>query len=235
MAVPLFDLIVFDLDGTLVDSLQDLADSANELVVACGGRPLAADQVARMVGEGVGVLVERIVSATGIPIAHADAVTRYLEIYNDRLLRCTRPYPGIPEFVRMASRQVPLAVLTNKPTAAAVKVLEGLDLARYFREIAGGDGRDPRKPAPEGLCRIMAGVGAQPPRTLLVGDSAVDMRTARNAGARFCYARYGFGSLQFPPGEPSASDFIVDAPRELPSVLDGTRPAGADHPSSSDA
>jgi phosphoglycolate phosphatase len=226
MASRLFDLIVFDLDGTLLDSLQDLSDSANELVVACGGRPLAADQVARMVGEGVGVLVERIVSATLIPIAHADAVTRYLEIYDGRLLHHTRPYPGIPEFVREASERVPLAVLTNKPAAAAVKALEGLGLARYFREIAGGDGRDPRKPAPEGLRRIIAGAGALPQRTLMVGDSAVDMRTARNAGTRFCYARYGFGSLQFPAGEPSARDFIVDSPRELPAVLDGTRPAG---------
>src|SRR5512137_972830 len=105
----LFDFVVFDLDGTLVDSLQDLCDSANALVAEHGGSPLNSDDVARMVGEGAGVLVDRVIAASGIAVEPALALARYLEIYDGRLLNRTRPYPGIPELVREASQQVPLA------------------------------------------------------------------------------------------------------------------------------
>src|SRR5512136_1471274 len=106
---PLFDLVIFDLDGTLVDSLQDLCDSANQLVAEHGGAPLEPEQVARMVGEGAAILVERVVAASGIVVDLATALARYLEIYDGRLLRNTRPYPGIPEFVQDAAKLVPLA------------------------------------------------------------------------------------------------------------------------------
>jgi phosphoglycolate phosphatase len=222
----LFDCIVFDLDGTLVDSLQDLCDSANELVAEHGGTPLAPDQVARMVGEGASVLVERVIAASGIAVDPARALARYLEIYDTRLLNSTKPYPGIPEFVREASQVVPLAVVTNKPRSAAVPVLEGLGLAACFREIAGGDGAYPKKPNPAGLLALVAGAGATPDRTLYVGDSGVDLRTARNAGTPFCYARYGFGRIRFPEHEIGPDDWVVDSAYELPAVFRGTRPCG---------
>jgi len=221
-----FDFIVLDLDGTLVDSLRDLCDSANALVAEYGGRPLDADEIARMVGEGASVLVDRVVSASGIAVEPAIALARYLKIYDGRLLRHTRPYPGIPEFVREASRDVPLAVLTNKPAAAATPVLEGLGLAQYFREIAGGDGLLPRKPDPARLFRMIGAAGGSPDRTLLVGDSAIDLRTARNAGTRFCYARYGFGRIRFPEHEIGPCDWVVDSAQELLAVFRGTRPPG---------
>jgi len=221
-----FDFVVFDLDGTLVDSLQDLCDSANVLVAEHGGAPLRPDQVARMVGEGARVLVDRVVAASGIAVDPEIALARYLQIYDGRLLDRTKPYPGIPEFVVDASQRVPMAVLTNKPGAAAVPVLEGLGLARYFREIVGGDGPYPKKPDPEGLLRLIAGAGASPERTLYIGDSAVDLQTSRNAATRFCYARYGFGRIQFPEHEIGPNDWVVDSAFELPAVLRGTRPCG---------
>jgi phosphoglycolate phosphatase len=221
-----FDFVVFDLDGTLVDSLQDLCNSANVLVAEYGGSPLEPDQVARMVGEGASALVERVIAASGIAVEHAHALARYLQIYDRRLLDTTRPYPGIPEFVREASERVPLAVLTNKPRAAAAPVLEGLGLAGYFREILGGDGPCPRKPDPRGLLQMIAAAEASPARTLLVGDSAIDLRTSRNAGTPFCYARYGFGRLQFPEREIGSNDWVVDSAFELPAVFRGTRHAG---------
>jgi phosphoglycolate phosphatase len=221
-----FDFVVFDLDGTLVDSLQDLCDSANVLVAEHGGSPVEPDQVARMVGEGAGVLVERVIRASGIIVDPARALARYLEIYDGRLLNCTTPYPGIPEFVRQASAEVPLAVLTNKPRSAAVAVLEGLGLAPCFREIAGGDGSYPKKPHAAGLLAMIGRAGASPDRTLYVGDSGVDLRTARNAGTPFCYARYGFGRVQFPEHEIGPHDWVVDSAHELPSVFHGTRPFG---------
>jgi phosphoglycolate phosphatase len=216
----LVDLVVFDLDGTLVDSLRDLCESANELASGYGGRPLELEQVARMVGEGVGVLVERILAATGIAIDPAEALARYVGIYDRRLLCHTRPYPGITELVAGLFQSIPLAVLTNKPTAAAVKALEGLGLARYFRDIVGGDGPLARKPDPGGLEQIVRAAGASSSRTLLVGDSGVDLRTARNAACRFCWARYGFGSLRFPVEELGPDDSVIDGPSELWGVID---------------
>jgi phosphoglycolate phosphatase len=222
----LFDFVVFDLDGTLVDSLQDLCDSANQLVAEHGGAPLEPEQVARMVGEGAAILVERVIAASGMMVDHQAALARYLEIYDSRLLRNTRPYPGIPEFVRDAAKLVPLAVLTNKPGRAAVPVLEGLGLAGFFREIVGGDGPHPKKPDPTRLLAMIAAAGTLPGRTLYIGDSAVDLRTARHAGTRFCYARYGFGRLEFPEHEIGTTDWVVDSAYELPAVLRGTRRCG---------
>lgn len=221
-----FDLVVFDLDGTLVDSLQDLCDSANVLVTERGGAPLEPVQVGRMVGEGAAVLVERVIAASGIVIDPAAALARYLEIYDGRLLRHTRPYPGIPEVLRDAATLVPLGVVTNKPLRAAVPVLEGLGLAGFFREVVGGDGPHPKKPNPASLLAMMAAEGVSAARTLLIGDSAVDLRTARNAGTRFCRARYGFGSHQFPEDEIGPADWVVDSAFELPQVLHGARRCG---------
>ena len=221
-----FDLVVFDLDGTLVDSLQDLCDSANELVTEHGGATLEPLQVARMVGEGATVLVERVIAASGIVIDPAAALARYLEIYDGRLLRNTRPYPGIPEFLRDAAKLVPLGVVTNKPARAAMPVLEGLGLAGFFREIVGGDGPHPKKPNPASLLAMMGAAGGSAARTLLIGDSAVDLRTARNAGTRFCHARYGFGSHQFPDDEIGPADWVVDSAFELPQVLHGAGRCG---------
>lgn len=221
-----FDFIVFDLDGTLVDSLQDLCDSANLLVAEHGGAPLEPEQVARMVGEGAAILVERVIAASGVVVDHAAALARYLEIYDGRLLCNTRPYPGIPEFVRDAAMLMPLAVLTNKPGRAALPVLEGLGLAGFFREIVGGDGPHPKKPDPTRLLGMIASAGASPGRTLYIGDSFVDLRTARNGSTRFCYARYGFGRLQFPEHEIGPADWVVDSAFELPAVVRGTRRCG---------
>ena len=222
----LFDFIVFDLDGTLVDSLQDLCDSANVLIAEYGGAPLDAGQVARMVGEGAGVLVDRVIAASGIKVDGATALARYLEIYGAHLLDRTRPYPGIPEFVRDVSQQVPLAVITNKPRSAALPVLEGLGLAGAFREIIGGDSGYPKKPDPASLLALIGRAGASPERTLYVGDSGVDLRTARNAGTPFCCARYGFGRVRFPDHEIGSRDWVVESAYELASVVRGTRPFG---------
>ena len=123
------------------------------------------------------------------------------------------------------SRQVPLGVLTNKPTAAAVRVLDGLGLAGFFREVVGGDGPDPRKPAPASLLALMAAAGAAASRLCWL---AIPQRPANRPQRRdrFCYARYGFGSLQFPADETVDSDFVVDAAFDLSRVLHGARRCG---------
>jgi phosphoglycolate phosphatase len=214
--VPRFSLIVFDLDGTLVDSRQDIADAANLLLESCDAVPLPEDTIGRMVGDGAATLVARAFVAVG-QTPPPDALTRFLDLYGRRLLAHTRPYPHIPEVLEALSRRTPLAVLTNKPIAATREILSGLDLARYFPagRVFGGDGPLPRKPEPAGLLRLAADAGVDPGTTVLVGDSVIDWRTARNAGSCICLARYGFGFQTFPIETITPDDLSVDAPADL--------------------
>jgi phosphoglycolate phosphatase len=211
-----FSLIVFDLDGTLVDSRRDIAESANRLLVACGARPLDQHAIGRMVGDGAPTLVARAFAAAGVP-QPPDALDRFLTIYDGRLLTHTRPYAGIPEVLGELGTRASLAVLTNKPLDATRRILEGLDLARHFPgdAVVGGDGPFPRKPDPVGLQHLAARVGAAAADTVLVGDSAIDWRTARNAATRICLARYGFGFESVPIGELGPEVWVVDEPAEL--------------------
>jgi phosphoglycolate phosphatase len=204
-------LIAFDLDGTLIDSRQDLADSANQLLGELGARPLPEDQIARMVGEGARVLVQRALAAAGVGAADdvPGALARFLEIYDSRLLDHTRAYDGIPDAVRLASRHANVAVLTNKPLNPTEQILEGLRLRNLFDQVIGGDGPFPRKPDPAGLLAMMDRARATPDRTLLVGDSLIDHETARRASVRCCLTSYGFGFATFPPDRLSGTEWIV--------------------------
>ncbi len=149
-------LFVFDLDGTLVDSLRDLADSANEVLVSYGAAPLEIATIGGMVGDGAATLVARACVAAGI--APRDALARFLEIYDARLLTHTRPYEGMPDVIATLGRSASLAVLTNKPLGATRRILAGLDLAKFFDEdaVIGGDGPWPRKPDTAGLLHLCA-------------------------------------------------------------------------------
>src|SRR5438552_526984 len=120
-----FPLVVFDLDGTLVDSRRDLAESVNQLIVDRGRPPLPEASVGHMAGAGAAVLVQRAFAAAGLA-ADPDAVVQFLAIYNQRLLKYTRPYPGIVDVLDRLARQTLLAVLTNKPLAATSDILIGL-------------------------------------------------------------------------------------------------------------
>jgi len=186
-------LIAFDLDGTLIDSRRDLADSANELIAELGGLPLAEETVGGMVGGGAARLVRRALDAVGLAFS-PEALARFLEIYDTRLLRHTRAYEGIPELLRAAHGRARLAVLTNKPRRPSEAILAGLGLRDLFDEVIGGDGPHPRKPDPAGLRAMMAAAGTDAPRTLLVGDSAIDRETARQAPVRSCMVTYGIGT-----------------------------------------
>ena len=209
-------LFVFDLDGTLVDSLRDLADSANALLAACGAPPLGEAAIGGMVGDGAATLVARAFSSAGVA-PPADALDRFLAIYDTRLLNHTRPYDGIPEVLAALGARASLALLTNKPRDATRRILAGIDLIKFFDEDAmvGGNGPFPRKPDPAGLLHLCARAGVGTDAAMLVGDSAVDWRTARNAGTRICLARYGFGFRGFPQAELSAGETVIDAPQDL--------------------
>lgn len=210
------ELIVFDLDGTLVDSRRDLADSANALIRELDGETQDVVALGRMVGHGASALVRRALEAGGVaPPVPSGAQERFLELYADRLLDHTRPYPGIPDLTSTLAERWPLAVLTNKPTGAAVEILEGLDLADRFEAIVGDDDRFPRKPDPTSLLHLIQVVDAHPGGTLMIGDSEVDFETAANAGCRICMARYGYGYLEFPEDRLTGEELLLDSPDEL--------------------
>ena len=218
-ALARFRLVVFDLDGTLVDTRRDLAESTNKLIAELGGAALDEALIGGMVGNGVAIWLARALSAGGIQAPPQDALERFSAIYDRGLLNHTRAYAGIPQALARAGRVAPLAVLTNKMRRATLKILDGLDLALYFAEVGGVDGPYPPKPAPDGLQALMRRFGAAPPETLLVGDSPIDQHTARNAGARICVARYGFGYVPSPPNELAGDEYFIDQPGELPALL----------------
>jgi phosphoglycolate phosphatase len=211
-----FHLFVFDLDGTLIDSRKDIADAANALLESCGARPLPEARIGRMVGDGAPTLVARAFEAAGVP-PPPDALERYLSLYTGRLLDHTRAYAGVPDVLAALASRAALAILTNKPLAATRRILDGLDLSRYFSDdaIVGGDGPFPRKPDPHGLRHLVANAAVTLDHTLLVGDSLIDWRTARSAPVPVCLARYGFGFDGFPQDRLSAADRTIEAPAEL--------------------
>jgi phosphoglycolate phosphatase len=210
-------LVVFDLDGTLIDSAHDVAVSANELVTTLGGRPLDLDQIVAMIGEGAAVLVKRALAAGELDPETPHALPRFLQIYDRHLLDHTRPYPGVPETLAIAIRRARLAVLTNKPLAHSERVLEGLGLRDFFSTVVGGDNPLGRKPGPAALIAL-AGEHASA-GTLLVGDSPIDYETARAANVPFGWARYGFGASRFGPDLPR-TPYVLDKPSDLVSILD---------------
>ena len=220
-------LVIFDLDGTLVDSRRDIAESANATLVSFGAPPLPEEAIGRMVGDGAPTLVARAFAATGAE-RPPDALDRFLSIYHSRLLTHTRPYDGMVDVLAHLAPRMPLGVLTNKPLDATRAILDGLDLTRYFpiAQIVGGDGPFPRKPDPAGLQHLIALCGVSAHETVLVGDSVVDWRTAIAAATRVCLARYGFGWETFPMellSDPTdlSSDraWVIDRPDELLNYL----------------
>jgi len=213
-------LIVFDLDGTLIDSRRDLADSANLMLASYGASSLTEEEIGSMVGSGAAQLVARALRRAGVTATLAEALARFLLIYNERLTVHTRPYAGVPEMLgRLTRENAKLALLTNKPLEASVRILQTFGLNGYFQESIGGDGPWPRKPAPDGLRRLMENALEGPASTVLVGDSEIDLQTARNAGVRICFASYGFGYSEKLLHQVHDEDLIADTAARIPKVL----------------
>jgi phosphoglycolate phosphatase len=187
----------------------------NELLEASARPVLPHSRIRSYVGDGVRKLLERSLGETSeAELARAEAL--YLSIYRRRLLETTRPYPGVVPALERLRLEHSLAVLTNKPVAESLTILEGLDLRRYFRAVCGGDSFARKKPDPMGVRFLQEDAGASAAETLLVGDSTVDYSTARNAGIRSCLVRYGMGPWDRAREEP---DLVVDDLRELASLV----------------
>jgi len=184
--------LVFDLDGTLIDSRRDLATAVNRTREELGLAPLAVAEIVGMVGEGARRLVEKALGAEVPPERFEEVFRRYLEHYRVVLLDTTRPYDGMSEALARLAARYPLAVLTNKPEELSRAVLDGLGLLEHFAEVLGGDSLPSRKPDPAGLLHLAGRLGAAPNNILLVGDSEIDAATARAAGCRFALVTWGF-------------------------------------------
>jgi phosphoglycolate phosphatase len=215
-------LIAFDLDGTLIDSRRDLADSANELLSLYHAAPLAHETVISMVGEGARLLISRVLAAGQVTAPLDEALTQFLAIYNRRLVDHTRPYPGIVDTLRTLAQDCHLAVLTNKPRQPAIEILQHFQLMDLFVDVIGGDGPLPRKPDPANLLALCEKVGFPATEALVVGDSWVDVETARRAGASACFVDWGFGQ---PPADGLRDgEWRIDRPDAL---LDGISSSSA--------
>jgi phosphoglycolate phosphatase len=180
-------LAVLDLDGTLLDTLDDLAASVNAALQAVGRPPRPRHEIERFVGEGARRLLERAVAPHG-ELAEA-ALAAWWRHYDVHCLDRTRAFPGLPELLTRSGRR--LAVHTNKPGKAARRIFAGLGLLERFAIVTGGD-EAPRKPDPAGTLEIMRRLGARPEDTVFIGDSPTDVRTARNAGVTMVAVTWGF-------------------------------------------
>ena len=187
-------VIIFDLDGTLIDSAPDLASAVNGMLAELGGEPLTVQEVRGMIGDGVTMLVARALAARHCGQADSSlAMAAFMRRYEAAATSQTTVFPGAEEALRtLAAAAIPLAVCTNKPARLTTDILEGFGLAKYFARVVGGDSLPFRKPDPRVLLTVLEAFGASPERSLLVGDSEVDAATARSAGTPFVLMRHGY-------------------------------------------
>jgi len=209
-------VLIFDLDGTLIDSGVDLAMSVNATLKETGREPLPHDRIFGYVGQGAPRLIERALGVGASPQECEHALAFFLSYYRQHMLDNTVTYPGVREGLA-AFEGMPMAVLTNKPVRFSRQILEGLGLASYFRYIYGGNSFETKKPNPAGMGVLLRDFGAAPKQAMLVGDSEVDVQTARNAGTWCCCVSYGLGSAQLANCPP---DLLVDSLTELAAQLD---------------
>ncbi|HLH40007.1 MAG TPA: HAD-IA family hydrolase [Bryobacteraceae bacterium] len=211
-------LLIFDLDGTLIDSKRDLADSVNATRAWAGLAPLPDEIVSSYVGNGAPMLIRR-----AFPGASEADLARYLayflDYYREHMLDATVLYPGVREALdRLHAAGIPLAVLTNKPVRFSERLIEGLGLAPHFFRVYGGNSFEEKKPHPAGIHLLVNEAGADRDSTYMVGDSAVDVQTARNAGVRACGVSWGFRPETFLEAPP---DLIIDDMRTLAEKMLG--------------
>jgi phosphoglycolate phosphatase len=186
--------LIFDLDGTLIDSKSDLIHSVNATLLEMGREKLNEETISGYIGHGAPLLVSRALGANTKEEEMRCALTFFLGYYEEHKLDTTCAYPGVTEAMAELSRkQLPMAVLTNKPVRISVRILEALGLANYFRAVYGGNSFETKKPDPFGANTILTELGAAPKEAMLIGDSEVDVQTARNAGTIAVAVNYGFG------------------------------------------
>lgn len=213
---PRWSLLVFDLDGTLIDSRADLAAAVNHVLRGFALPELPLEVISSYVGDGARMLVQRALGAAHSAL-HDEGLRRFLEFYGAHLLERTHAYPGVTDLLAiLSSHGVRQAVLSNKPEGMSRAILDGLGLSSHFVAVLGGDSLPVRKPDPAGVKHLCALTGTPAEHVLLVGDSPVDLRTAEAAGIAFCGVTWGFAAAALRAAAPAR---LVDTPAELLAAL----------------
>src|SRR5882757_6871567 len=213
-------LLIFDLDGTLIDSRRDLVNSVNAALRSLGRDELPSDEIAAMVGDGAPTLVRRALGDTVDEALLKRGLEFFLSYYREHKLDYTRLYDGIPEALETlrganGARRV-MSVLTNKPVNPSRAIVDALGIAEKFASVYGGNSFETKKPDPLGINTILAETGVRPEEALMIGDSSIDIVTGHNAGLWTCGVTYGFAPHSLPDAEP---DVVVDTPLELAEML----------------
>jgi phosphoglycolate phosphatase len=215
-------LVIFDLDGTLIDSRLDLVHSVNAALRHIGRPDLPDEVIASYVGDGAPILIQRALGGEAVD----EAIVRqglqfFLSYYREHKLDHTTVYAGIHESlanIQRGSNRVPrkMAVLSNKPVGPSRAIVDALGLGTFFEQVYGGNSFPSKKPDPEGARQLLKELGMRPEQAVIVGDSHVDVETGRNAGLWSVGVSYGFAphSLQ-----DAAPDVLVDSPHELAEVF----------------
>jgi phosphoglycolate phosphatase len=210
---------LFDLDGTLIDSKLDLVNSINFMLQEMQRDVLPLATVASYIGHGAPRLVAAVLGREAAEANRKRGLEIFLAHYGEHNLDATRAYPGVLEGLE-ALQDRPMAVLTNKPKKMSVEILEALGLLKYFRAVYGGDSFEKRKPDPAGAQAILKDLGAIPHEAAMVGDSDVDIQTARNAGMLAIAVNYGFGQHD---RQAQPADLYVDSLQEIAALALNSR------------
>ena len=210
-------LIVFDLDGTLIDSRKDLANSINAMLTEFHRQPLPEEIIAEYIGDGAGMLVRRALGDPSDEPLVESALNSFLHHYRIHKLDYTYVYDGVFEALEALRPNRQMAVLTNKPIIPAQAICDALKLSPWFFRIYGGNSFPTKKPDPEGLTTLIREAGITPEETVMIGDSDVDILTARRAKTWAIGCRYGLSSHTV---ESIPSDHLADFPRDWISIFD---------------
>ena len=208
-------VLIFDLDGTLVDSKKDLTASVNYIRTRFDLPVLTEQEIARFIGNGALMLIRRALDSKATEDNVQTGLQMFLSYYRAHMLDSTTLYPGVRETLDRLS-DCKLAVLTNKPVHFSCAMLDGLGIYRHFVSVYGGNSFDHKKPDPVGVYQILSDTKGQRERTWIVGDSAVDVQTGRNASIRTCGVTYGYATDTFKDAPP---DFLIDNFPDLEALV----------------
>jgi phosphoglycolate phosphatase len=213
-------LLVFDLDGTLVDSQIDLANAVNAMLRNYHRPVLPVSLIATYIGDGANMLVRRALGDPADETFVSEAYDIFIKHYREHLLDNTRAYAGVLDALRTIRERthgsVAMAVLTNKPVNPSRRIVDGLGMKELFVQVYGGNSFETKKPDPLGALTLLRETSTAPAEAVMIGDSQNDILTARNSGMWALGVTYGFSpdSLKSP-----APDVLIDSPQELPEAL----------------
>ena len=209
-------VIVFDFDGTLVDTKLDIARSVNFLIKEENLPPIPEEKIYEFIGNGTDILLEKSFSYVHGKIKDG-IIDRYFEIYEEHMLDNTRPFPKVLDMLEGIKDRLALYILTNKHERFAVKILDHFGILNYFKEVVGADTFSVKKPDPFGIIRVINKEGVSKEEVLMVGDSVVDIKTGKNAKVLTCGVLWGLGKLD--ELKKQKPDFLITKPYEILDIV----------------